>query len=115
MQTAAKAFVTVWPPYIDAEKTLPEGRRIPKEMACECVKLGNPAVFTRPLPPNKLDTINTHQHTTVPAPNVHDIAEAVSSLGLPCLLEAVKRYPRDPFAVGRVRVSAVLVCFSLCS
>lgn len=29
----AKTFVTVWPPYIDAGKTIPQGRRIPKEAA----------------------------------------------------------------------------------
>lgn len=38
MQAAAKEFVTVWPPYLDAERTLPEGRRVPKGTACECVR-----------------------------------------------------------------------------
>ncbi|EWM27860.1 signal recognition particle 19 kda [Nannochloropsis gaditana] len=30
----SKTFVTVWPNYLDAEKTLFQGRRIPKEKAC---------------------------------------------------------------------------------
>ena len=30
---AAQKFVTVWPPYLDSGKTLPQGRRIPREAA----------------------------------------------------------------------------------
>lgn len=36
MQGACKEFVTVWGNYIDAGKTIPEGRRVPKAGACEC-------------------------------------------------------------------------------
>lgn len=35
MRAACKEFITVWPAYIDQGKTIPEGRRIPKERACE--------------------------------------------------------------------------------
>lgn len=35
-----------------------------------------------------------------------DIADVVFELGLPCLVEPHKRYPRDHAAYGRVRVRA---------
>jgi hypothetical protein len=34
-----KKFVTIWPNYIDANKTLQQGRRIPKEAACACLRV----------------------------------------------------------------------------
>lgn len=33
-QIEFKRFLTIWPNYIDANKTIPEGRRIAKEHAC---------------------------------------------------------------------------------
>jgi len=30
----SKTFVTIWPNYLDADKSLPQGRRIPKDKAC---------------------------------------------------------------------------------
>jgi signal recognition particle subunit SEC65 len=35
MREASKEFITVWPSYLDSEKTLPQGRRIQTEAACE--------------------------------------------------------------------------------
>jgi hypothetical protein len=34
LPTLPKTFVTIWPNYLDADKSLPQGRRIPKDKAC---------------------------------------------------------------------------------
>ena len=40
-------------------------------------------------------------------PSVQDITEVLHGLGLPCVTEPHKRYPRDFLAFGRVRVCHV--------
>lgn len=74
MQAASPQFITVWPNYIDANKTLPEGRRIPKARACESrvdrqslAACPTPYISPPPIPPTPL----SHHPPNPPHHNPH--------------------------------------------
>ena len=69
---ADNSWICVYPNYLDANKTVAEGRRISKSIA-------------------------------VPSPNVRELGEVCSALGLKYAIED-KAYPRDWLVPGRVRI-----------
>lgn len=76
-----KSSLVIYPAYFDSRKTVKQGRRLPKKYS-----------------------INTQvDKDGIPLTHLH-LARACDRLGLEFLVEEHKRYTRDYFGYGRIRV-----------
>lgn len=76
-----KKGLTLYPAYFDGRKSVREGRRVPKSLAVNCDLKANGIPIT-----------------------AWHLASACEQLGLPCILEDGKRYTRDYWGYGRIRI-----------
>jgi signal recognition particle subunit SEC65 len=81
-----KRAITLYPVYFDRCKTVAQGRRLSRQLAVPT----NPCSLTA-------------DEQGIPLTCWH-LAAACQQLQLQCLVEERKRYPRNHFAYGRVRV-----------
>lgn len=84
-----RGAITLYPVYFDRCKSLAEGRRLPMDLAVPTDPCASP--------------VSAKDKLGIPLTCWH-LARACQQLQLQCLVEERKRYPRNHFAYGRVRV-----------